>query len=151
MTRNSTKRCNLNSLTLKNLKSCQGDRTQDSCLYLLDEKEYTFEELKCLRYVRQDYIELYNRLNIKRVDDKLIVIRQLLKRDLLPSNMTEEQLAALAGALSVKPLSLWMEKEFANILELKARDAVRVLLVYDKIKHFFSRYAYLGGSSLCRS
>ena len=99
---------------------------------LLDEKEYTFEELKCLRYVRQDYIELYNRLNIKRVDDKLIVIRQLLKRDLLPSNMTEEQLAALAGALSVKPLSLWMEKEFANILELKARDAVRVLLVYDK-------------------
>ena len=131
------KRCNLNSLTLKNLKSCQGDRTQDSCLYLLDEKEYTFEELKCLRYVRQDYIELYNRLNIKRVDDKLIVIRQLLKRDLLPSNMTEEQLAALAGALSVKPLSLWMEKEFANILELKARDAVRVLLVYDKIKHFF--------------
>ena len=129
------KRCNLNSLTLKNLKSCQGKRNQNSYLCLLAEKEYTFEELKCLRYVRQDYIELYNRLNIKRVDDRLIVIRQLLKRDLLPSNMTEEEFDTLARVLSVKPLNIWMEKDFANILELKARDAIRVLQVYDKIKH----------------
>ena len=129
-------RCNLNSLTLENLKESHGEWGRKSYLYLLDEKEFTFQELKCLRYVPADYVKLFNRLEISRVDDRLLVIRQLLKRKLLPNNITEEQIDSLSKTLSIKPLSVWREKDFSHITGLKPEEALRILMVYDEIKQF---------------
>lgn len=130
-------RCNLNSLTETNLKQSGGKRYQASYLELLKPMEYTFTELLTLRYAQPQYIELYNSLDIKRVDDRLIVIRQLLKHNLLPNDMEDSEIKKLAQMLSVKPFDQWMNQDLSQFNGLTRSDGILVLLSYDKIKRFF--------------
>lgn len=128
-------RCNLNTLTKKNLMQCRGEAKKRSTLQYLEKREYTFAELKTLRYVGKVYIRLYNMLEIRRVDDRLLVIRELLKRNLISNDDTEEVLQNLARNLSKQRLSIWREKELSHIIGLDYRGSVRILAVYDQIKH----------------
>lgn len=129
-------RCNLNTMTPKTLKESKGDRNKQSRLHLLDAKEYTFAELKTLRYAEPVYIELYKKLEIPSVDDRLIVIRQLLKKGLLSSPLSEEELRSLAARFSEQPLDAWRRKELGHISGLKLADLVRIVMVYEKIGRF---------------
>lgn len=128
-------RCNLNSVTEKNLRQSAGKYSERSKLYLLRKKEYTFSELKTLRYAKEQYITLYDLLNIPRVDDRLQTIREMIKRDLVSENFTEDMLTSLAGALSRQRLGVWRERELAHIRGLGYLESVRLLMVYDQIQH----------------
>lgn len=127
-------RCNLNALNGKDFLACAGEAGQRNNLDLLEQREYTFQELKLLRYAKPVYIQFYGMLADIGVDRKLIVMRELLKGDLLNMQIADEDLRGLAALLSQKPLSVWRQKELGHIAGLSATDAVRVLLVYDKIK-----------------
>lgn len=129
-------RCILNSLSLKDIKNSAGVWNQKSQLYLLKEGNYTFAELKTLRYAKPVYIQLYNKLQIERVDERLVVIRQLIKKNLLSNMMAEEDVDILAARLSEAPLSVWRDKRFAHIKGLSVFDSVRVLLAYEGIARF---------------
>ena len=129
-------RCILNSLTLKDIENSAGIWNQKSQLHLLKEGTYTFAELKTLCYVKPVYIQLYNKLKIERVDERLVVIRQLIKKNLLSNMMAEEDIDVLAARLSEAPLSVWREKQFAHIKGLSIFDSVRVLLAYEEIARF---------------
>ncbi|MCI9553460.1 MAG: hypothetical protein HFE94_08005, partial [Acutalibacter sp.] len=129
-------RCILNSLTLKDIENSGGIWNQKSQLCLLKEGIYTFAELKTLRYVKPVYIHLYNKLQIEKVDERLVVIRQLIKKKLLSNMMEEEAIDILAARLSQAPLSVWREKQFAHIKGLSIFDSLRVLLAYEGISRF---------------
>lgn len=129
-------RCNLNTLTHSNLEDCRGNARLKSHLEELEVREYTFTELKLLRYAAPVYRALYNRLDIARVDERLIVMRQLLKNNLLPESLQEEQLDILAGKLSQKPLSMWYESRFSHIAGVSMADTLRFLLDFDILERF---------------
>ena len=129
-------RCNLNSLTLANLKECNGDWRKKTHILLLSEGKYTFAELKTLWYASPPYIELYNRLHIQRADDRLIVIRQLLKRDMLSQSLKVQEIEILAQRLSQKPLSKWYVDHFSHIHGISLAETLHFLLEYDKLERF---------------
>lgn len=129
-------RCNINSLTLANLKDCNGDWRKKTHIHLLSEGTYTFAELKTLWYASPSYVELYNRLHIQRVDERLIVIRQLLKHDLLSESLKIQEIEILAHRLSQKPLSIWYSDHFSHIPGISMAETLPLLLEYDKLKHY---------------
>ena len=120
-------RCNLNALNGKDFLACAGEAGQRNNLDLLEQREYTFQELKLLCYAKPVYIQFYGMLADIGVDRKLIVMRELLKGDLLNMQIADEDLRGLAALLSQKPLSVWRQKELGHIAGLSATDAVRVL------------------------
>lgn len=127
-------RCNLNALEAKDFIACAGEAGKASHLHLLEQREYTPQELKLLCYAGTSYIQLYGMLDDIGVDRKLIVMRELLKGQLLDDCTAEDELRYLAGLLSQKPLSVWRQVELGHISGLTAADAVRVLRVYDRIQ-----------------
>ena len=127
-------RCNLNTLDGKDFLACVGEAGQRNNLDLLEQREYTLQELQLLCYAEPIYIQFYGMLTDIGVDRKLIVMRELLKGDLLDRQIAEEDLRGLAALLSQKPLGVWRQKELGHITGLSAYDAVRILLVYNKIK-----------------
>ena len=127
-------RCNLNALEAKDFIACAGEAGKASHLHLLEQREYTPQELKLLCYAGTSYIQLYGMLDDIGVDRKLIVMRELLKGQLLDDCTAEDELRYLAGLLSQKPLSVWRQVELGHISGLTAADAVRVLRGYDRIQ-----------------
>ena len=103
-------RCNLNALNGKDFLACAGEAGQRNNLDLLEQREYTFQELKLLCYAKPVYIQFYGMLADIGVDRKLVVMRELLKGDLLNMQIAEEDLCGLAALLSQKPLSVWRQK-----------------------------------------
>ena len=61
-------------------------------------------------------------------DDRLRVIRELIKRDCLIDALEENQVERLAEALSKKPLSRWMQEDLKNILDLRHETAIWILI-----------------------
>lgn len=124
------KQClNLNSLNEQNLKDCENmvvpwKRSKGSLLL----KPRVFEELKVLYNVKAVYLDLYDRLAYAKSDDRLRVIRELIKRDCLTDALEENQVERLAEALSKKPLSRWMQEDLKNILDLRHETAVWILI-----------------------
>lgn len=91
-------------------------------------KPRVFEELKILYNVKAVYIDLYDRLAYSKSDDRLRVIRELIKRDCLTDALEENQIERLAEALSKKSLSRWMQEDFKNILDLRHETAIWILI-----------------------
>ena len=91
-------------------------------------KPRVFEELKVLYNVKAVYIDLYDRLAYSKSDDRLRVIRELIKRDCLTDALEENQIECLAEALSKKSLSRWMQEDFKNILDLRHETAIWILI-----------------------
>ena len=57
-----------------------------------------------------------------RIDDRICVLRELLKRKCMPKTFQDGQLGILAKALSIKPLSRWIMEDFGNILIRQVND-----------------------------
>lgn len=127
---------NLNILTLKNLQDLQSMQKYNSRLSYLNGENYTFEEISLLYNIPDQYVRLYNFLMNLKVDERIIVLKQLLKRELLSRAITDDELQILADKLKVQHLYNWIEKDFSNISGLKPENAIKILLNYEKVKKF---------------
>lgn len=106
-------RCNLNSLTVKNLKDSDSIERTTSYFELLEEgQQYTFEELRLLWHQEEVYVRLYAKLSPLSVDQRMLTIRQLIKRDLVSQNIGDEALEQATQCLLEKPFGAWYEKDF---------------------------------------
>ena len=118
-------RCNLNSLTVKNLKDSDSIERTTSYFELLEEgQQYTFEELRLLWHQEEVYVRLYAKLSPLSVDQRMLTIRQLIKRDLVSQNIGDEALEQVTQCLLEKPFGAWYEKDFGHIRGLTRQTAM---------------------------
>lgn len=129
---------NLNTLNLQNLKDCLKIRgkfvmkRED-----MKQKEYTFAEIKLLcSCIGSSYIRLYHRLKYTRVDDRLRVMAEVVKKGFLRGGENKEELDTIATFLSQKPLSKWLREEVQHISMLKARDIRDLFLAWKETARF---------------
>ncbi len=126
----------LNTLNCKNLKDCFTLQRMGKTKAYMSQDSYTFGELKALTPLRKDYVALYHRLLYKRSDDRLRVLREIVKRKCLPEYLSEEDLLCLGGKLSQKPLSKWIQEELSHVKSLRQDSAVKWLLCQEKLAPF---------------
>lgn len=129
--------CNINSLTAKHLEACQSTTQRYHALDCLEnKKQYTFEELHLLWRSPQIYTHLYRRLTPLSTEQRLITIRQLIKRDLVRHNLDDQALDRLAQRLLEQPFSEWYRNDFGHIQNLSRNTAMQLLLNYEEIQAF---------------
>ena len=129
--------CNLNSLSEKNLQDCDAAKRTDSYFDCLEEgQQYTFEEMRLLWQQDQIYVRLYAKLTPIPVDQRMLTLRQLLKRDLVSRYTEDEQLTQLAQCLLEQPFSEWYRKRFGHIRGLTRRTAMQMLFHYTQLCPF---------------
>lgn len=124
---------NLNTLNRKNLKDSADLILSRDRFELLAKREHTFEELKLLCTAKEAVIELYEHLTCKS-DERLLVLRELIKRECVPHSFWEGQIEPLAAALSKKPLSRWIREDFRNIPDLSYGTALWLLVYREQLK-----------------
>lgn len=96
MSRDFCEHCNINSLTLKNLKASDSVNRSDSFFTLLEEgQQYTFEEMYQLWHQKEVYVRLYTMLTPLSIDQRLLTLRQLIKRDLVSQYTGDAELEQL--------------------------------------------------------
>ena len=124
---------NLNTLNRKNLKDSADLILSNDRFELLAKREHTFEELKLLCTAKEAVIELYEQLTCKS-DERLLVLRELIKRECVPYSFWKGQIEPLAAALSQKPLSRWIREDFWNIPDLSYGTALWLLVYREQLK-----------------
>ena len=124
---------NLNTLNRKNLKDSADLILSRDRFELLAKREHTFEELKLLCTAKEAVIELYEQLTCK-CDERLLVLRELIKRECVPYSFWKGQIEPLAAALSQKPLSRWIREDFWNIPDLSYGTALWLLVYREQLK-----------------
>ena len=124
---------NLNTLNRKNLKDSADLILSRDRFELLAKREHTFEELKLLCTAKEAVIELYEHLTCKS-DERLLILRELIKRECVPHSFWEGQIEPLAAALSKKPLSRWIREDFWNIPDLSYGTALWLLVYREQLK-----------------
>ena len=132
-----TKYININELTSKHLNKMKTE-INDSYynLHFLKEQIYTFEEITTLYKARKNYLLLYNYLLDLKIDERLLRIRQFIKKDLLKNKFEDWQIENLAKLIKIKPLYMWLEQDFNKIKDIKIEDVVQILINYDRIRKF---------------
>lgn len=130
---------NLNTLTLKNLTDLKSMCNHNMRISLLNDNIYTFEEIKLLFDLPGQYLRLYNYLLDLKVDDRVLIIKQLIKRNLLNNGISDEELQKLAKMFKIQHLYRWIEKDFAHIKGITQENVITILICYDKIKKFISQ------------
>lgn len=129
---------NLNTLNFQNLKECRKIK-ECSAIEKTDmiQKEYTFAEIKLFAVCPdREYIRLYHKLNYRRVDDRLRVMQEVVKKRLLDKVTSEETLERVAAFLSHKPLSKWVKEELGNISDLVGMDILDLFLSWEEVVRF---------------
>ena len=126
---------NINELNTKDLQDLYSMICFNNKISYLKEQIYTFNELKVLYNTKLQYIYLYNYLLDLRIDKRLLIIKQLIKKDLL-NDISEEKIKKLAQNLILKPLYSWIENDFSKINGISAKDAIELLIDYDKFRRF---------------
>ena len=124
---------NLNTLNRKNLKDSADLILSNDRFELLAKREHTFEELKLLCTATEAVIRLYEQLTCK-CDERLLVLRELIKRECVPYSFWKGQIEPLAAALSQKPLSRWIREDFWNIPDLSYGTALWLLVYREQLK-----------------
>ena len=124
---------NLNTLNRKNLKDSADLILSNDRFELLAKREHTFEELKLLCTAKEALIRLYEQLTCK-CDERLMVLRELIKRECVPYSFWKGQIEPLAAALSQKPLSRWIREDFWNIPDLSYGTALWLLVYREQLK-----------------
>lgn len=127
---------NLNTLTLKNLQDLRNMENYHSNIKLLYNNNYTFEEIKLLFNLSDPYLILYNELLDLKIDERMLIIKQLSKKDLLHRMLEDKDLKNLAQMLKKKNLYRWIEKDFSHINKITPGSAIKILINYDKIKKY---------------
>lgn len=127
---------NLNELTGQDLKEYARMRQRKLLIqHLTPGRCYAFPELKALYDAPEPYISLYHALTSNSQDYRLRVFRQLRKRKLLPSDMEEQDITALAKRLDCKPLYSWLQEDFGHIRDLTAADTLKILIHLEQMQH----------------
>lgn len=126
---------NLNSLTKEDLHNCNDIYTYSSYLEHLKPRCYTFQEIKALSKQPKIVWKLYSMLTCTKVDQRLLVLREIRKKNLRSIWLSDEEIESLAKLLSIKPLSRWRDQEFGHI-HIKPENMIRLLISYDKIAKF---------------
>lgn len=127
---------NINTLNVNNLKQCRNIKYYpEDVMKLLSARIYTFEEISVLQELPVEYAALYSELQNERVDDRLKVMREIIKRKCLRQ---DTDISSLAAKLSLNPLSKWIQTEFVHVKDLDADVAVRLLEKFDKIRHLIN-------------
>lgn len=124
---------NLNTLNRKNLKDSADLILSNDRFELLAKREHTFEELKLLCTAKEAVIRLYEQLTCKS-DERLLVLRELIKRECVPYSFWKGQIEPLAAALSQKPLSRWIREDFWNVPDLSYGTALWLLVYREQLK-----------------
>lgn len=124
----------LNTLTAQNLRRLRNSNRSSLMLDNLNDRIYTFAELDLLAYAPLQYLHICNLLTALRTDQRLIVLRQLIKREAVPAAITDAQLHELTSRLCIKPLSEWKNAEFAHL----------PAITYPQCAAFLSSYSTLG-------
>jgi len=128
---------NINTLNVKNLKECRElSIIPKKHRTFMIWKEYTFDEVKLLSQQPEEYTILYHQLQYNKSDDRLRILRELIKRSCLNSDMQEENIEKLARRLSQKSLTNWMQKELSHIVDLRAQTAIQLLIHWEKLERF---------------
>ena len=129
--------CNINSLTLKNLKASDSVNRNDSFFTLLEEgQQYTFEEMYQLWHQKEVYVRLYTMLTPLSIDQRLLTLRQLIKRDLVSQYTGDAELEQLGKCLLERPFSEWYRGSFGHICGLTRRIAMGLLQHYTQLQAF---------------
>lgn len=131
-----TKYFNINSLTKKDLEQLKAMTKSKSNIYLLKEAQYTFKEIETLYGMPEEYFILYNNLLELKVDNRILLIKQLLKKELLTYEINGEEIIKLAEKLKIKTLYNWYEKDFCSIKGFKVENVIHLLINYEEIKKF---------------
>lgn len=128
-------RClNVNSMNSKNLAACEDMANRDNIAWdLLAEREHTFEELALIYALPERYIQLYESFSARRTDERLRVMREIVKKRCLPVDV---MLGELSENLMQKPLSQWMQQDFGHIQDLSHENAVRLLSRLEMLARF---------------
>ena len=128
-------RCmNINSMNSKNLAACEGMANHDNIAWdLLAEREYTFEELALIYSLPKRYIQLYESFSARRTDERLRIMREIVKKRCLPVDVMLEE---LSENLMQKPLSQWMQQDFGHIQDLTYENAVGLLSRFEMLAQF---------------
>jgi len=135
---NFRKHVNINSLNISDIKKAK-NMTEKRGLDILWKcgRQYTFNEICEFYECTEKYLNFYLMLDIPRVDDRLLVFKQVKKHRLL-SVCTNGDETVLAEKLSVKGIFVWLKEEFAHIKDIDPLTAAKLLLIYDKMKHLIS-------------
>lgn len=124
---------NLNSLNLKNLiQSQKMIWVSEEKLKLMCDKGYTFEEIFLIHSLSKLYIAFYGKLSDLRSDDRIRVMREVIRRDCLDDGMN---LDLVSERLICKPLSEWMRQDFRHIRGLTGEHAAKLLGIYRELGH----------------
>ena len=134
-------RDSINSLTLKNLKASDSVNRNDSFFTLLEEgQQYTFEEMYQLWHQKEVYVRLYTMLTPLPVDQRLLTLRQLIKRELVSQYTGDTELEQLGKCLLERPFSEWYRSSFGHIRGLTRRTAMELLQHYTKLQTFIPAF-----------
>ena len=129
--------CNINSLTLKNLEASDSVNRSDSFFTLLEEgQQYTFEEMYQLWHQKEVYVRLYTMLTPLPIDQRLLTLRQLIKRDLVSQYTGDAELEQLGKCLLERPFSEWYRGSFGHICGLTRRIAMGLLQHYTQLQAY---------------
>ena len=133
-----SKYLNINALNRNNLKELQYMNENKSYFYLLEDYFVcTFNELKALYNSKNaSYYSLYNHFRDLKIDERLIRIKQLINKNLLNKEFTDENIRILGEMLNIKPLYDWLEKDFLHIKGMTLDMAIKVLIDYKYVKQF---------------
>lgn len=124
---------NLNTINGRNLEQCLKIKQWPvDILERFYDRENTFEEIRVLSGLPERYVALYLNLSIPRVDDRLKVIREIIKKSCLQIDM---EILPLARQLSEQPFSVWMQKIFSHIKGLDNMVGMRLLEHYEEMQY----------------
>ena len=124
---------NINELTLPKLRKIKSLYNFYS-IENLKEQFYTFEEIEILSKVGKNYIELYNQLLDLKIDDRLLRIKQCIKKGLLDDVQTED-IEKIAKRIKEKAIYSWLE-EFKYIKDIQPQDLIDIFVNHEMIKKF---------------
>jgi len=127
---------NLNELTERDLNDCAWMKDHTLRVSQLQPgRVYTFPEIRALYGTSKTHVTFYNMLMSKSQDYRLKVFRQVVNNDILQADMSSSELAVLADRFDEQAPIDWLQKDFGHIAGLTARDAARILLHLEQVKH----------------
>lgn len=135
-----SKYININILTKNNLLELSNMNTIKSKFkYYLEPYNYTFEEIRTLYDLDKAYLQAYNQLLDLKVDKRLLIIKQLIKKHLLNRKFENEDMKKLIHMLRIKNLYRWKDEDFSHINNLNEESIIELLIKFDSIKKFISQ------------